>query len=266
MLPGVPVHAEVPHEFLVGVAVGQPDGPGEVAEERHVGHDGDESFRQCAGSEGDTTTLAAAGDGKAIRVDLGKHADGVNRTDGIRENPAVVVVGRVIYSAGHVSVGCGAGAVRVGSLAASAPRRALAARVHDQVRVAGRRPRKPLGGEAPSAAVSDVLDHRGKRGGCAGGYQQPGLDRVAAETRERHIEHVDRPQRRVDRSQSRLPARDAGFLERDGPEGVEVCGFVDLRDIGLELSGGEVEVGHAASFPGGAQAPLACYGSCPVDD
>ena len=91
-----------------------------------------------------------------------ERADRVDRAHGVGEHAAVVVAAAAVDAAGHEARGGRPGSVRVRGLAAGSPAAALAARVHEEVRVAGRGPGEPLVGEAAPAAVAVVL-HDGRQ-------------------------------------------------------------------------------------------------------
>ena len=68
----------------------------------------------------------------------------------------------------------------------TAQRRALAAGVHDEMRVAGRGPQDPLVGQPATAAVADVFDDRGQRAaGRPAGGASPGSARRRTRRRSR---------------------------------------------------------------------------------
>ena len=195
----VAVHGEVLHELAVRERVGDRQRARVVAQERHVGHDRGEPVGQPADREREPAALADPRDGHPRGVDPGQRPHGVDRTDGVRDEPPVVVLVRVEDPARHHAGRRRPGARRVGRVAAGAPGGALPARVHHQVHVPGGGPGEPLVREPAPAAVPDELDDRGQVPGRPRGPGHPGLDRVPAEPGERHVERVDDREPGVDR-------------------------------------------------------------------
>src|SRR5690606_31449274 len=70
------VDGEVAGDLGVGVLVADVERAGEVAQERHVGHGGDEVGHEPGDGEGDAAALAAALRGHARGVDAGEGAHG----------------------------------------------------------------------------------------------------------------------------------------------------------------------------------------------
>lgn len=121
---------------------------------------------------------------------LPRHLDG---PDGVGDQPAVVVGRRIQDPAREESrvLRPGGRQLDVGRVAGG-PLAALAARVHHEVRVSGRRPREPLRRQPPAAPVPDELHDRGHALDTMLREQQPRPDRLSREPGERHVEDVER--------------------------------------------------------------------------
>ncbi len=249
---------EVARELAVRVAVRDLDGAAVVAQERDVGQGRDEPVGEARDGDGDAAALAHAVHGDALGVDAGHRAHGVDRAHAVGEDAAVVVVVRVLDAAREDARDGGPRPGRVGRATAAAPLAALPARVDDEVRVPGVRPREVLVGQPATAAVPEELDDRGERGAVAGrggagglgGPHEPRLDGLAGEPGERHVVDDDQVEAGLHALQphrpGRVPARLARLREGPRPEGVEVGGLVERGGVGLELGEGQVEERHGA--------------------
>jgi len=139
-----------------------------------------------------------------------------------------------------------------------APPAALAAAVHDQVRVAGAAPAQPVERVAAAAAVADELDDDGTPGTPVVSssvrltvrLEQPALDRVTAVTREGHVVDGRVPNLAADGGERRPGAVRAGGGELAGPEVSEVSGLGDVGPVVAEL--GQRKIGeHGCSVSSG---------------
>src|SRR5690606_39028492 len=105
------------------------------------------------------------------------------------------------------------------------PARALAASIHQQVRVPGSGPGQALERLAPAASIADVLDHDGQIARGGGGPVVPGTDRGAVVPGEAHVPGVHETQSVVHALEGEQRCGGfAGAGERVLPEGVEVTG------------------------------------------
>ena len=98
----VAVRLQVAGDLGVGIFVGDRDRAAEVGQERDVGHHARDVRHQTRDGDGDPATLAAAGHGDPCRVHGRVRAGRLDGTDGVGEDPAVVVGRRVEDAAGHV--------------------------------------------------------------------------------------------------------------------------------------------------------------------
>ncbi len=100
-------------------------------------------------------------------------------------------------------------------------------------------------GQAASAAVPDEL-HEDREGfGGSRRYDEPALDGVAAEARERHVVHVDGGQTQVGAEfEAGVQVVGPGLVEGGGPERVEVLGLHRPAAVGVQFIEGEIEQGH----------------------
>jgi hypothetical protein len=173
-------------------------------------------------------------------------AGGFDGAHGVGEDAAVIIRGRVEQAAGHEAgvLRVAAGGLEVGRVAGLAVA-ALAARVHDQVGIAGAGPQQGVDGEAAPAAVADVLHHAGELARAAlGGQQQPAFDGLAAITVEGDVEDFERAQPGVIGRKARVERVGARLGQGGVPEAVEVGGLVARRQVGLELVERQVEEWH----------------------
>ena len=140
-----------------------------------------------------------------------------------------------------INPGGGCPVARVGRVA-HGPARTLAARVHDQVGIAGAGPQEPLVGEAAAAAVADVFDHRWRTADRrpADGAN-PG--RGTAETGETHVERIDHGQPAVDRFEGRVKVVAAGVGQRSRPELVQVRWDWQIGRVGRSSGSGRSNCG-----------------------
>ena len=184
------------------------------------------------------TATVRAGSVEGVRAG---RLDGTHR---VREDPAVVVVLRVVDAAGHETGVRGRPAHRVRRAAAPAPGAALPAGVHHEVRPARGRPQQVLVRKSAPAAVADELHDQRQRSLRPGRERQPALDRVTAESGVRHVEDLDGGQARVDRFEAGVQVVNARLLEGLGPERVEVLGLGGRAAVLAEFVEWKVEQGH----------------------
>ena len=139
-----------------------------------------------------------------------------------------------------------AGRIRIRRVARG-PLGTLTSRVDDKMSKSHRRPGEPFERVPAAPPVAEVFDHAWT--GCLlrPGGDEPCLDRVAAEARERDVEGVDGREARVERLESRVESRGAGLGEGPAPEGVEVSRLVPFRPVEAKVVEGEVELGHRTS-------------------
>jgi len=191
-LLGPLLRAQEVADLAIRHLVGDLERPAIVAQERDVDRRGPEPIGQRGDRQRQPTALAASGDGNPIRID---HRMGARRIDGqhgVGHEPAVVVRGRVEDAAGHHARVLGPGPRRldVGRVP-RLPLRALAPGVHDEVRIPGRGPEQPAPCPPASAAIAEVLDHRGQRALDSRRPHEPGPDRLPRVTGERHVRGAD---------------------------------------------------------------------------
>ena len=170
----------------------------------------------------------------------------LDRPHRIGEDAAIVIgLGRE-DAAGHEARMRRIGADRIGRITLR-PAAALPARVHDEHGIAGCRPQQMLVREAAAAAIADKFDDAGKLARALARQDEPGLDRMAAETGKGHVEHLDDLQPRVERLEARIERHGAGLGQRSRPEGVEVTRTGNLAAIGAKLRDAEIIKRHGLS-------------------
>ena len=260
-LHAVAVVAQVAHDLAVRLLVGDLRRPPEVAEERDVREQDADPRLESRDRQRQATALAAPERRDPTRVDALDLVGGVDGPDGVGHQPPVVVGRRIQHAAGHVArvrrIGFGDGVRR---LADGAPR-ALAAVVHDEVRVARGRPGEPLDGQPAAAAVADVLDDAGQRlRAAAGRPHEPRGDALSAEPAIRDVVRLEGPEARVDALQRHVDRVLARLGEGRRPERVEVGRLAAIGSVGLELLERHVERRHAillvAAVSDGVHRPL----------
>ncbi len=224
----------------------------DVAEEGDVGHDAGEARHEAGHREGDAPALADAGDDDLVRVHGRVRAGRLDEAHGVGEHPPVVVVVGAFDAAGEEA---GDGAVQGGGVGGVAARGgpALAAGVHDEVRVTGVGPEHLLVRQTAAAAVAEELHHAAERTARAGGQVQPAADGLAGEAGHRDVVGHDLGQSGVHRREGGCAAGVPGLAEGLLPEGVEVGGLVEVGPQCQALGEGEVRQWH-----GGAPVGEAC--------
>jgi hypothetical protein len=174
---------------------------------------------------------------------------GVDGADGVGEDAAVVVVGRVEDAAGHEAGGLGvlpADGVRgVAGRAVGA----LAASVHDEGREPGGRGGEPVVREAAAAAVADVVDDGGQRRRGPRRDDEPAGDAVPAPAGVAHVVHVDEVQGGVVRGELRVEREVRRLGQGAGPELVEVGLLVALGAVLAQFRERLVEQRHGRRPP-----------------
>ena len=235
------MHGEVVRDLLVRVGVRDAGSAFDVAEERHARRGRRDALVQRGCRDREATALAHAEDEDVLGVRHRQFTDGVDRSHGVGDEADVVERFAALDPAGQEPGVVRAGADGIGGVAA-APRRALPAGVHVQVREARRRPEEVLGRSTPTASVADELDDGGQGARRPGRDAQPGADGLAVEAREGDVVHVDGREPGVDAlhdgRSGRLPSA------RDGlrPERIEVVGQGDVGGEAEQCLAGEVGV------------------------
>lgn len=168
-------------------------------------------------------------------------------TEGVNIDTAEVVVILVPDAAGH-QAGIGhvpSRGMGIRGIARNAAV-ALAARVHDEVRVSGLRPACVLVGQPPATRVADELNHNGQAlpGLEVCGEVQPALDPVAAEAGEGDVKGVDDGEVVVDGLEGGIEGKLARFLNGPVPERLEVGRLDGAGGVVAELFEGKVEKRH----------------------
>jgi hypothetical protein len=231
-LVAVPVAGQEARNFRVRAARGDVDGAGKVLQERHIGHGAQNAVqppgREPGGSDGQPATLAQARQHHLHGIHLGMTLGSFDGPERVNEDAAVVVVlpggnaARHQPGVGHVS----GRYMRIRGLAEHAAV-ALAAGVHNELRVACLGPFRVLLDQAAPARIADVLHHHGQ---CAPGVPvgrqvQPALDPRPSEARKGDVEAVNHTQVVLHRCEGRIQREFPGLRDGPVPELVEVNGF-----------------------------------------
>ena len=230
-------------QFAVRMLVGQLDRAPEVAEERDVDEGRRDGRLQPGRRKRDAAALAAAEQDDPLGIHRVVGAGRVDRKDGVGEDAPVEMRAWIQDAPGQEARVRWAGTLRldIAGRARLAAFRALAAGVHDQVRVAARRPQESVVDEPSTIAIAQVLDDRGQWALPVARREEPATDWLPAVTAERDIPCVDRAQAGVHRFEERWDRAVAGVRQRLRPERVEVGRLVALGSVALEVSQRQVE-------------------------
>ncbi len=241
-----PVHREVGADLAVRTRVGEVQSASDAAQEGRGDQDRRQIRHQSRDRQRQSAALTVADRRDAPPVHIRERPHRLHRTYRVRDEPPVVVgagVGQAPYR-GTRAARCRG--VRVGGRATVAVLVALAAVVHQQMRVSGVHPGQPLVRKAAPAAVAGVLDDRGQCLAHPGGSAVPGAYRVAGEAPERDVPGLGQPQSAPSRAHRHQHVRLCRLLQGVTPELVEIRGFLDIGTVVLQLRDGQVERRHRA--------------------
>ena len=238
----IAVSLEVSADFAVRHAVDDRRGARVMAKERHIRHTKLDLLPGKRRRDGDPPALRTAHDRNAFGIHMRMLGNGGNRPDGVSEH-ATVVIGIERRNATRHETGILRTRRSIIRRIARSPIRPLPPRIHDKMRKARGRRHDVIHRKTPPSAIPQVRDDRRKRLVIARGLNEPPLDRLAHESFERHVIHVDEMVELFGKLHEVRRDRSGLLRFRQGafPEGIEILRRLLQWVVSLELLKRKIE-------------------------